>query len=156
MVIKKHKCVFLYIMYLYCTADTYTLYIIYSHTFIFRHNGHSSKCRLSLYGNSFLNILFCDDQTDLDKTKTHINVSELGLVLIIAGGSLSVVVVGSVNCHRDLLVQQVERDLIPTDIQNIFLENPKHYFNNLTINYLLLVHAESPAGDPRAWFCTGD
>ena len=78
------------------------------------------------------------------------------LVLIIAGGSLSVVVVGSVNCHRDLLVQQVERDLITTDIQNIFLENPKHYFNNLTINYLLLVHAESPAGDPRAWFCTGD
>ena len=147
-----------YVYSIYCTADTYTLYyIIYSHTFIFRHNGHSSKCRLSLYGNSFLNILFCDDQTDLDKTKTHINVSELGLVLIIAGGSLSVVVVGSVNCHRDLLVQQVERDLIPTDIQNIFLKhkhNQCHVMSTID-NNSPLVHGESPGGDPRGWFCRG-
>ena len=45
------------------------------------------------------------------------------LVLIIAGGSLSGVVVRSVNCHRDLLVEEVERYLLPTDIQNILLKH---------------------------------
>ena len=92
-------------------------------------------------------------QTDTKQLK-------LVLVLLIAGGSLTglvVVVLGSVQWHRDLLVQEVERYLFPTDIQNIFLKhkhNQCHVMSTID-NNSPLVHGESPGGDPRGWFCRG-
>lgn len=70
---------------------------------------------------------------------------------------MSGVVVGSVNCHGDLLVEEVQRYLLAADIQNILLKMNRLSQSISTINdNLLPVPGESPDEDPRAWFCTDD
>ena len=68
---------------------------------------------------------------------------------------MSGVVVGSVNCHGDLLVEEVEGDLLSADVQDVLL--------NSRLCHLPTVPSDppggggvSPASGPLGWSCTGD